>query len=491
MKYYSTRNKKNFQTSAFAILNGLSDEGGLFVPESLEEIRFDINDFVGKPYTYIAKKIISSFFSDLPYEKIESAVMGAYSSDNFTSEDIFPVHSFDNMSFLDLTTGNTLAFKDAALSILPYLMQISKESVHDETKTLILTATSGDTGKAAMEGFKHAENIDLIVFYPYEGVSPFQLKQMLTTGAVNEKAYAVKGNFDDAQSAVKVIFNDTEFKDEIAKKNIHFSSANSINVGRLIPQIVYYYHAYAKLVENSVIKAFDKINIVVPTGNFGNILAAYYAYKTGLPVNKFICASNENNVLTDFFNTGVYNKNRQFKKTISPSMDILISSNLERLIFEITDRSDKATTELMKKLSSSGIYEIDNNCEILNHFFAYFATETEIKEEIKNIFAQYNYLIDPHTATATSAYKKYVKDNSDNCHTLIVSTASPYKFVDTVLLSLNEECLPDSDKFSHLSEISNTPIPIQITKTLSCQSTDETIIEVDHMKEEIVKFETR
>ncbi len=490
MKFYSTRNKNNVCSAAYAILNGIADDGGLFVPEDFSGISFNYEAYVGKTYQHTAEIILQAFFNEFGDEQLKEAVNNAYNETNFSSNEVFPVTSFDNIGVLNLTTGNTMSFKDAALSILPYLINISKHKEKIKDNILILTATSGDTGKAAMEGFKNKDGIKLLVFYPYKGVSDFQLKQMLTTEAVNEKAFAIKGNFDDAQTAVKNLFNNIEFKRKLALENTRFSSANSINIGRLIPQMAYYFHAYSQLVTSGKINVGDKINIAVPTGNFGNILAAYYASKTGLPVNKLICASNENNVLTDFFCTGTYNANRPFKKTISPSMDILVSSNLERLVFELTNRDDIKTAEYMNSLKSEGIYSPEIINTDINMFAAYYSTEAEIRNTIKSVYNKYNYLIDTHTATAFNAVSKFKAENKDNdCFCLILETACPFKFAKDVLISLND--IPIENDFGSLNALSQETgekIPLPALKTMSAREEPEKVINIEEMQNVITSF---
>ena len=490
MRFYSTRNKKNICSASYAILNGIAEDGGLFVPEDFSDIYFNHEDYIGKTYQHTAEVILKAFFNELDENRLKEAVNDAYNKTNFSSNEIFPLTPFKNIGVLNLTTGNTMAFKDAALSILPYLISISKQKEGINDDILILTATSGDTGKAAMEGFKNKNGIKLLVFYPYKGVSEFQLKQMLTTDAVNEGAFAIRGNFDDAQTAVKNLFNNIEFKKNLAAHYTRFSSANSINIGRLIPQMAYYFHAYSQLVLSNKIKIGDKINIAVPTGNFGNILAAYYAKKTGLPINKLICASNENNVLTDFFCTGTYDANRPFKKTISPSMDILISSNLERLIFELTNRDDIKTSEYMNSLKSNGMYSPEIINPDIDTFTAYYSTEAEIRSTIKNVYTDYNYLIDTHTATAFNAVTQFKAEHKNDDHfNLILETASPFKFAKDVLLSLNADRNENElDSFNALSQETKREIPLPALKTLSAKEKTESVLNIEEMQDVIMDF---
>lgn len=487
--FNSTRDKNNKLTPSQAIIKGLSDDGGLFVPEFLDNVKFDYKDFIGKSYNYIAKTILGQFL-DFSKEQIDYCVDKAYSLDNFENENIFNVVDVeDGLSILELFTGNTIAFKDCALSILPLLLNCAKENENDKDDVLILTATSGDTGKAALEGFHDIDGIDVIVYYPYKGVSRLQLLQMLTQKGNNVKSYAVKGNFDDTQNGVKEIFNDSEFAKELKKYGVKLSSANSINIGRLLPQVVYYYHAYVRLIEQGKIKDGDKVNFIVPTGNFGNILAGYYAYLTGLPVNKLICASNDNNVLFDFFKTGVYDKNREFKKTISPSMDILISSNLERLIYHMYNGDDKKVTELMSKLSKDGKYKVDEEYMAnANNFIGGYASEDEIREAIKYVYENDHYLMDTHTA---AGYKVYKDTKEDDTYSVLLSTASAYKFSKDVYHSIFDDDVKASDDVEYmykLNEKTNVKIPKAVDNIENFERREEEVITKDEMRDSIIKY---
>ena len=430
--YTSTRNNKLSLSASECILKGLSDDGGLFVPAQLQSVRFSIDELAGMDYRQLAQTILSSYLDDFSDDQTEICVSRAYNTDNFGTDEIFPLVHKDGFSILELFTGRTLAFKDAALSLLPHLMSCAKDNTGESRKITILTATSGDTGKAALEGFRGAEGIDVIVFYPYKGVSDLQLLQMLTQEGSNVFAFAFSGNFDDTQTAVKNVFSDTGFAEELDKSGIMLSSANSINIGRLLPQIVYYYYAYIKLLSSGRIKAGEKINFAVPTGNFGNILAGYYAKMSGLPINMLICASNDNNVLSDFFTDGTYDSTREFRRTISPSMDILVSSNLERLIYEILDRDSQKTAEIMACHKESGSCALDFSSEIFNGFAGGFASEDEIRSSLKDAYQNEGYLFDTHTACAYKVYKDYIKKTGDNSYTVILSTASPFKFAEDV-----------------------------------------------------------
>jgi len=487
--FNSTRDNNNKLSPSKAIIKGLSDDGGLFVPTFLKDVKFDYKEFIGKPYNYIAKTILSSFL-DFSKEQIDYCVDTAYSLDNFETEDIFSVVEVEEgLSILELFTGNTIAFKDCALSILPLLLKCAKENEKDNDNVLILTATSGDTGKAALEGFHDVDGIDVIVYYPYKGVSRLQLLQMLTQKGNNVKSYAVEGNFDDTQSGVKEIFNDDEFAQKLKNYGVKLSSANSINIGRLLPQVVYYYHAYVKLVEGGKIKEGDKVNFIVPTGNFGNILAGYYAYLTGLPVNKLICASNDNNVLFDFFKSGTYDKNREFKKTISPSMDILISSNLERLIYHMYDGDDKKVAELMNELKTDGKYSIDKYyMNKADNFIGGYATENEIRDAVKEVYEKDNYLMDTHTA---AGYKVYKDTKEDDTYSVLLSTASPYKFSKDVYNAIFESDVKANDDVEYmykLNEKTKVDIPKPVNDIENFERREEEVITKEEMRNSIIKY---
>jgi len=459
MLYHSTRNKEISVTAAQAIKQGLSVEGGLFVPESFPGISItDINHLADMKYTERAKFILGKFLTDFTEEELDNCVTKAYTKKKFGTETIAPLYKLnDEAYFLELWHGPTCAFKDMALQILPHLLTTSMKKTNEDKEVVILVATSGDTGKAALEGFKDVEGTRIIVFYPNNGVSEIQKLQMVTQDGSNVGVCAVNGNFDDAQNGVKKIFTDNEYKENLLSGGYSLSSANSINWGRLVPQIVYYFSAYADLVKNGEINAGDKINIVVPTGNFGNILASYYAFKMGLPVNKFICASNENNVLTDFINTGVYNKNRPFHTTTSPSMDILISSNLERFLYDLTGENDKTVSEWMSSLSTSGKYEVNDElkAKLSELMWGGCADDAETAETIKATYAEFGYVTDTHTAVGKAVYDKYVKETGDKTKTVIASTASPFKFNQSVLIALDgHNSVVGKDEFELLDALS-------------------------------------
>ena len=404
---------------------------------------------------------MSRFLTDFTEEELKNCINKAYDS-KFDTEKIAPLHEADGAYFLELFHGATIAFKDMALSILPHLMTTAAKKNNVKNEIVILTATSGDTGKAAMAGFADVPGTRIIVFYPKHGVSPIQEKQMVTQKGANTYVVGITGNFDDAQTAVKKMFNDHEMAAELDQAGFQFSSANSINIGRLVPQIVYYVYAYASLVRDGKIKDGQEINVVVPTGNFGNILAAYYAKQMGLPIHKLICASNENRVLYDFFRTGTYDRKRDFILTTSPSMDILISSNLERLIYRLTGENAEKCAELMKSLSEGGEYTITEEMKAqLDDFYGNFCSEKETADAISEIYKDSNYVIDTHTAVAAGVYKKYVSETEDHLPTVIASTASPYKFTRSVMDALGEDHkdLDDFGLVDALSALSKVPVP--------------------------------
>lgn len=483
----STRDNEISIDYTNAIIKGLAENGGLFVPKEFNEIDFSNPKFLNMEYKDYVIEVIGNFINDIDYKDLKKIVDISYDN-KFDNSEIAPLKKINGKFIVELYHGPTLAFKDMALSILPNLLKFSKAKNNINEKTVILTATSGDTGKAALEGFANIENLDIIVFFPMNGVSPIQKRQMLTQKGENTHVFGVDGNFDDAQSAVKKILNDNNFKKILKENNYTFSSANSINIGRLIPQIVYYISSYFKLVKLNEIKYSEKIDVIVPTGNFGNILAAKYAKNLGLPIDKLICASNENNILTDFINTGVYDLNREFIKTISPSMDILISSNLERLLFHLADNDAKKVNKLMTNLKDNGIYEIDNKMkENLNDFKSYYCNESNTKETIKNVFEENNYLIDPHTAVAYYVCEKYQNENNCNNKALIVSTASPYKFPISVAKSLEiYEKIDDYKLLKKISSYTNTKIPNNIISIENDEIIHNKNILIDEMKKNIL-----
>ena len=459
--YKSTRGKEQAVTASMAILKGLSEDGGLFVPERIPQLDVPMDNLAQMTYQETAYEVMSRFLTDFTEEELKNCISKAYDS-KFDTEKIAPLHEACGAYFLELFHGATIAFKDMALSILPHLMTTAAKKNHVKNEIVILTATSGDTGKAAMAGFADVPGTKIIVFYPKHGVSPIQEKQMVTQKGANTYVVGITGNFDDAQTAVKKMFNDHEMAAELDQAGFQFSSANSINIGRLVPQIVYYVYAYATLVRDGKIKDGQEINVVVPTGNFGNILAAYYAKQMGLPIHKLICASNENRVLYDFFRTGIYDRKRDFILTTSPSMDILISSNLERLIYRLTGENAEKCAELMKSLSEGGEYTITEEMKAqLGDFYGNFCSEEETANTISEIYKDSNYVIDTHTAVAAGVYKKYVSETDDHLPTVIASTASPYKFTRSVMDALGEDHkdLDDFGLVDALSALSKVPVP--------------------------------
>lgn len=443
MIYKSTRGSEDRKNAAQAVIQGIARDKGLFVPESIPELPFSLNDMKGKTYQEIAFAVIHSFFTDYTAEEIRHCVNGAYDK-KFEAAEVVPLVKAGDAYFLELYHGRTAAFKDMALSILPYLMTTAMKKEKEDKKIVILTATSGDTGKAALEGFADVPNTEIIVFYPNEGVSQVQERQMVTQEGRNTHVFAIRGNFDDAQTGVKKIFNDSAFAEELTAIGCRLSSANSINIGRLVPQVAYYVYAYAKLLEQGAIHTGDKINIVVPTGNFGNILAAYYAREMGIPVGRLICASNENKVLTDFINTGVYDAERKFYLTNSPSMDILISSNLERLLYHLSGQNGSEIAALMKSLETNKKYEVNDKIKDgLSGFWASYADVKETNAAIGQMYRENGYLMDTHTAVAYKVYEDYRQATGDTSVAIIASTASAYKFADSVTDSIGLDPMKD------------------------------------------------
>jgi len=435
-KFKSTRGNNMELTGAQAIIKGLSDDKGLYVPTELPKLPFTIDEMIGKSYQEIAFKVIGAFFDDYTDEEMHACIDGAYDS-KFESEEIAPIAPAGGAYFLELYHGKTAAFKDMALSILPYLLTTAVKKEKEEQKICILTATSGDTGKAALEGFADVPGTEIIVFFPNQGVSQVQERQMVTQEGENTHVYAINGNFDDAQTGVKKIFNDDDFAAKLAARGCKLSSANSINIGRLVPQVAYYVYSYIKLVERGVIKNGEPMNIVVPTGNFGNILAGYYAKLMGIPVNKFICASNENKVLTDFINTGVYDINRDFYLTNTPSMDILISSNLERLLYHLSGGNGEEIKALMQQLDTEKRYEVSDAIKAgLADFYGGCASIEETNEAVAKLYKEAGYLMDTHTAVAYKVYEDYKAATGDQTPAVIASTASAYKFAESVAKSI-------------------------------------------------------
>lgn len=492
MLFVSTRGKTDLVSSAHAITRGLADDGGLFVPQSFPKVRLsDIKAMQDKPYTERAVDILCQFLTDYSEDELRQCVQQAYTEEKFNGEAVPLVKINDNTAVLELWHGPTSAFKDMALQLLPHLLTKAIAKTGEKNKVVILVATSGDTGKAALEGFADVEDTEIIVFYPCDGVSDIQKRQMITQCGKNVKVFGIEGNFDDAQRGVKEIFSNTELAAELETKGYVFSSANSINWGRLVPQIVYYFSAYADAVKQGHIKLGDPVNFTVPTGNFGNILAGYYAKLMGLPVERLLCASNSNNVLTDFINTGVYNKKREFYKTISPSMDILVSSNLERLLYSITGNNAEEISEYMAALNTSGSYEVASDYLkiIQSEFFGAWVDELETKETISRIYNDYTYLMDTHTAVAWRALEKYRLLTDDDTFSIVLSTASPYKFCDSVLSALEDKNVGGKDAFEllHLlNEKTAVPIPERMLELEKMPVLHKEIIAPEQMQETVV-----
>ena len=488
--YKSTRDDSVKVTASQAILKGLAADGGLYVPESIPSFDKSLEELSKMSYKEVAYEVMKLMLDDFTEEELKACIDKAY-DEKFDTDVIAPLVKADGAYYLELFHGATIAFKDMALSILPHLLITSakKNDVHNEI--VILTATSGDTGKAALAGFADVKGTRIIVFYPKNGVSPIQEKQMVTQKGDNTYVIGIKGNFDDAQTGVKKIFGDKELEKEMAEAGFQFSSANSINIGRLVPQIVYYVYAYTRLLADGEIKAGDKINAVVPTGNFGNILAAFYAKNMGLPINKLICASNENKVLYDFFTTGEYDRNREFVLTTSPSMDILISSNLERLIYRIAGNSAKKNSELMESLKNTGKYEITPEMKAqLSDFYGNYATEAEDAATIKKLYEDTGYVIDTHTAVAATVYEKYKKETGDDTVTVIASTASPYKFTRSVMDAIDSkyDSMTDFELVDELSKISNVAVPQAIEDIRTAPVLHDTVCEVNEMSSSVKKI---
>lgn len=489
LMYQSTRDSKLKVTASQAVLQGLSTDGGLFVPEHIPTLDKDLETLAKMSYKEVAYEVMKLFLTDYTEAELKSCIDKAYDK-KFDTDEIAPLKQVDNSYYLELYHGATIAFKDMALSILPHLLTTAakKNQINDEI--VILTATSGDTGKAALAGFADVPGTKIIVFYPKDGVSRVQEKQMVTQKGDNTYVIGIHGNFDDAQTGVKKIFNNGELKERMLRGGYRFSSANSINIGRLVPQIVYYVYAYTRLLGKNEVKSGEAMNVVVPTGNFGNILAAYYAKHIGVPIQKFVCASNENKVLFDFFQTGKYDRNREFFVTNSPSMDILVSSNLERLIYLISGCSSEKTKSFMESLSKTGEYCIDDNMKKqIVDFIGGFATEEETAKAILNVYKKADYVIDTHTAVAASVYSR-LQNVLGSTKTVIASTASPYKFATSVLKALNVEnnTKDDYEEAQLLSKVSNTKIPNAVEEIKDAPVLHKIVCEADGMQKEIEKI---
>ena len=488
--YHSTRGAGQPVSASEAILRGLSGNGGLFVPDSIPALDKSIKELSGMTYQEVAYEVMKLYLSDFTEDELKDCIRKAY-DEKFDTEVIAPMAEVEGAYYLELFHGATIAFKDMALSILPHLMLTAARKNRISNEIVILTATSGDTGKAALAGFAGVEGTKIIVFYPKNGVSPIQEKQMVTQKGDNTLVVGIHGNFDDAQTGVKKIFSDQELAERMGKKGYQFSSANSINIGRLVPQIVYYVYAYARLFKEGRIAQGEEINVVVPTANFGNILAAFYAKNMGLPIAKLICASNDNKVLYDFLSTGVYDRNRPFVLTMSPSMDILISSNLERLIYWIAGGDPDKCRALMAQLTKEGRYQVtDDMKEKLTDFYGNFASQEETADAIRRLYEDCGYVTDTHTAVASAVYRKYVQETGDRRKTVIASTASPFKFTRSVMEAIDGKyaSLGDFELADELSKLANVPVPKAIEEIRNARILHDHECDVDQMKQVVEDF---
>lgn len=490
MLYSSTRNADEKVTASQAILKGLAENGGLFVPDTIPALEVAVEALADMTYQETAYEVMKLFLTDFTEEELKACIRNAYDA-KFDTTEIAPLVKAQDAYYLELFHGATIAFKDMALSILPHLLITAARKNEVKNDIVILTATSGDTGKAALAGFADVKGTKIIVFYPKDGVSPIQQKQMVTQKGDNTFVVGIDGNFDQAQTGVKQMFSDKALAEKMEAAGYQFSSANSINIGRLVPQIVYYVYAYAKMVKSGAVRNGEAMNVVVPTGNFGNILAAFYAKNMGLPIGRLICASNENKVLYDFFTNGTYDRNREFMLTSSPSMDILISSNLERLIYRIAGNDARKNQELMKSLQEEGIYEITPEMkEQLKDFYGNYATEAETAMVIKEVYEETGYIMDTHTAVAAAVYKKYQEEYSDTAKTVIASTASPYKFTRSVMTAIDEkyDSQPDFELVDELEKLSKVKIPQAIEEIRTAPVLHKTVCAVEEMQSVVKQF---
>ena len=489
--YHSTRNSEETATASEAILKGLTSDGGLFVPDSIPKLNVSLEDLTQMSYQEIAYAVMKEFLTDFTEEELKTCINNAYDS-KFDTEEIAVTKKVDGAYYLELFHGATIAFKDMALSILPHLLVTSARKNNVKNEIVILTATSGDTGKAALAGFADVPGTKIIVFYPKSGVSPIQEKQMVTQKGDNTYVIGIKGNFDDAQTGVKKMFSNKELAKVMNDNGFQFSSANSINIGRLVPQVVYYVKAYADLLKQGALKAGEPMNVVVPTGNFGNILASYYAKQMGIPIGKFVCASNKNKVLFDFFETGKYDRNREFYVTTSPSMDILILSNLERMIYRIAGNDAKQCAKFMAALTKDGEYVITDAMKAeLSEFFGAFGSEEETAVKIKEVYDKEGYVMDTHTAVAAVAYDKYkAATGDDKTPTVIASTASPYKFTRSVMDAIDPayDAEDDFELVDELNKVSKTAIPKAIEEIRTAPVLHDTVCETAGMEDEVKKI---
>lgn len=488
--YNSTRSRGISIKASQAILQGLSEDGGLFVPDHIPALDRSLEELAQMDYRQVAIEVMKLYLTDFTEEELKGCIAKAYDG-KFDSEAIVPMAEAEGAYFLELFHGATIAFKDMALSILPHLLTTSARKNQIRNEIVILTATSGDTGKAALAGFAGVEGTKIIVFYPKDGVSPIQQKQMVTQKGDNTLVVGIHGNFDQAQTGVKQMFSDKGLAAELAAAGYQFSSANSINIGRLVPQIVYYVYAYAKMVKAGELKNGELMNVAVPTGNFGNILAAFYAKNMGLPIGKLICASNENKVLYDFFATGIYDRNREFVLTSSPSMDILISSNLERLIYRIAGNDDQKNQSLMEDLKENGKYGITPEMKgQLASFYGNYASEEETASAIREVYKESNYILDPHTAVAAAVCKKYQEETGDTVKTVIASTASPFKFTKSVMSAIdgNYSSRPDFELVDELSALSGVQVPQAIEEIRTAPVRHKKVCEIGEMQSVVKEF---
>ena len=488
--YRSTRSEGKKVTASQAILQGLAEDGGLYVPTSIPKLDKSLREIAGMNYQETAYEVMKQFFTDFTEDELKNCITRAY-DDKFDVKEIAPLVEKDGTYYLELFHGATIAFKDMALSILPHLLTTSAKKNNITNEIVILTATSGDTGKAALAGFADVEGTSIIVFYPKNGVSRIQERQMVTQKGKNTSVVGITGNFDDAQSGVKAMFNNKELAKVMDSKGYQFSSANSINIGRLVPQVVYYVYSYSRLLGQGVIADGEPVNFVVPTGNFGNILAAFYAKNMGVPVGKLICASNDNKVLFDFFETGVYDKNREFILTTSPSMDILISSNLERLIFKIAGEDAKATADMMAALASAGKYTITEDMKAqMKDFVGGWASEEKTAAEIKRVYEKTGYVMDTHTAVASAVYHDYKEKTGDTTKTVVASTASPYKFGTSVMGAIDDKYqgMDDFALIDELSKVSKTQVPKAVEEIRSAPVLHDTVCETEDMQKTVEKI---
>ncbi|WP_283680813.1 threonine synthase [Parablautia sp. Marseille-Q6255] len=488
--FRSTRNAGNVVTASQAVLKGLAEDGGLYVPEYIPGLDVSLEALADMTYHETAYAVMKQFLSDYTEEELKYCIRCAY-DEKFDTPEIVPVHEADGAYYLELFHGATIAFKDMALSILPYLMTTAAKKNQEDREIVILTATSGDTGKAALSGFADVPGTRILVFYPKDGVSAVQEKQMVTQKGDNTCVIGIRGNFDDAQTGVKNLFGDKALGEELHRAGFRFSSANSINIGRLVPQIVYYVYAYGRLLKRRVLKAGEPMNVVVPTGNFGNILAAFYAKNMGLPVGRLICASNENKVLYDFFESGTYDRNREFVLTTSPSMDILVSSNLERLIYRAAGDDAEKNAQLMQELASTGAYTVTPQMrERMKDFCGGFATREQTAQEIGRVYQETGYVLDPHTAVASSVYHAYREAQNDTTPAVIAATASPYKFARSVMEAIDGAYgqMDDFALIDELSKLSGTAVPRAIEEIRNAPVLHDRVIEKEEMEQAVKEF---